>query len=155
MASFARIAPFGHAIFVSDLATLQKAFREYDCFQRDELKANPARRRKILVEERRGHRPEAMRGHLLRGVAKTARILIHRIFRHRLARSAEGWEEISPPMVVLMQFFQHRNHLTGQRYPVRAAHLHPFGRNEPDGLIEVYVGPFRLPQFPGAEEDMR
>lgn len=71
------------------------------------------------------------------------------------ARLAEAREEIFPPVRVLVEFFQHRDHLPRQRHAVRPPHFHPLRRNEPYRLVEIDVGPLCLSQFSRAEQHVR
>ena len=48
----------------------------------------------------------------VRGVAEPTQTLVHRILGHRLSWPAEAREQVFPPMRVLVQFLQHRDHLS-------------------------------------------
>ena len=113
---------------------------------------------KLFMQDRPGHRPKAVPGHLgFRVVAHAAQGGIHGGITHALLRIA-ACENMPAPAREWVQLLQDRHGLRGQGHEVRRRDaltlpsLHAFGRNVPFTLFKVDFGPFRLPQLARANE---
>src|SRR3546814_5191789 len=65
-----------------------------------------------FIEQRCRHGAEAMRGHFLLAVAKTAQRLIDRIFGHRPLRIAHTWKQVIAVASMVPQLLDQFQHLT-------------------------------------------
>lgn len=108
-----------------------------------------------FVQQRGRHSPEPVGGHLVRGIAEPPETLVHGVLRHRLPWLSHAWKHVLPMPGDLPQLLDHPQHLARQRHPMRTAHLHPCRGDRPDSRLHIDVAPFGLPEFAGAQKDMR
>lgn len=108
-----------------------------------------------LVEQRTGHRAKTVGGHFVSGKAKSAQTGVDCVLTHRAFRRPDRREYIAGRSGNLLDLAKQRDRLPRQWHLVRPAHLHLLGRDRPDRSIEVDLVPFGVPQFAGADKDVR
>lgn len=109
----------------------------------------------LRVQQRAGHRAEAVGGHRLAIKPHAAQGEVDRVFAHRTIPLALGREEVAAVAAYLAQFVQDGEHLPGQRNAVRDPHLGFLGGDGPDVLGQIKFGPFGVPELARTHEDMR
>ena len=106
-----------------------------------------------LMQQRGGHRAEAVACHVLRGVAQTAQGRVDRVVAHRVAERADGGEQVLPMPRQRLKLLQDRDGLRRERDHVRLAHLHLWTRDIPLLGLEVKLRPFGTTQLTGPSEE--
>src|SRR3546814_8442428 len=97
--------------------------------------------RSRLVEQGRGHRPEAMRRHLVGSVTQPPQRPVDRVFAHRAGPRTNRGEYISCQAGNHPQFLEQGQRLPRKRYMMRLTHLHLFGGDDPDGALKIELLP--------------